>query len=171
MVKESIVSVDLADNGLHRSFLSRSIGEGDSNADRFGVSIFNHGEPVQLTNFSCVGYFIRPDGITLVIVGAVSENTAYVDLPDAAYAKDGAYSLTIKISGDGFSVSMRIVEGAVTVTTTGTINDPGSVVPDLSDLMDVIDQAEAAAETIAAYSITATQIEGTRYKIAFSLSS
>lgn len=167
MVKESIVSVDLADAGLHRSFLNRSIGEGDNNADRFGVCVFDHGEAVQLTNSSCMGYFIRPDGITLAIVGSVSGNEAYVDLPEAAYAKEGAYSLAIKITGDGFSASMRVVDGSVIVTTTGTIDDPGSVVPDLSELLAVIGQAEDAAEAIAGYSVTASQIEGTRYGITF----
>jgi hypothetical protein len=78
---------------------------------------------------------------------------------------DGAFTLVIKVTGTGFAGAMRIVDGTVIDAVIGSIVDPGSVVPDLSDLMDVIERAETAAAAINALSITAEQITGTRYKI------
>ena len=42
---------------------------------------------------------------------------------------------------------------------------PGSVIPDLSDLLDVIERAEDAAETIAGISVYAQQVDGDNYAI------
>lgn len=163
---ENIVTVDLNDGNIFRSFFNRMIGEGDNMANRFGVQIRENGEAVSLVGAACVGYFIRPDGITLVIDGTVSGNTAYVDLPEAAYAKAGNYTLTIKVSGTDFVDTMRIVDGTVVETTTGDIADPASAVPSIDDLLAVIGRAEDAADTIDELNVSATQITGTRYKIA-----
>lgn len=162
---EDILDIDLEKtNQLHRSFLSRSIGEGDYNGNRFGIRLWQGGEPAALTE-SCVGYFIRPDEITLVINGVVSGNTAYVELPQAAYAKDGNFTLAIKLGGVGVSTTMRIVDGVISNTTTGTVSDPGQSVPDIDQLTAIIAAAEAAAADINQFVISAELIEGYRYSI------
>ena len=169
--KENYLPVDIANLNVHRNFKNLTIGEGDNSADRFGVDVYKNGEPEQLTGCVCTGYFIRADGITLILMGSVSGNKAYVDLPEAAYAKEGNYCLAIKVSGAGFSATMRIVDGTVMTTTTGKIDDQENAIPDIDELLAVISQAEDAAEEIAGYSVTAAQIEGTRYGITFSVPS
>ena len=164
--KENIVNVDILSGTIHRSFMNNSIGEGDAAGDRIGVRVMKGSQPASLSTAACIGYFIRPDGITLVINGTISGNTAYVDLPLAAYAKTGQFALAIKVSGTGYAETLRIVDGTVVDTTTGEISDPAGDVPSLEELMAVISAAEAAAATIDGLSITATQISGTRYKIA-----
>lgn len=169
--KENYVPIDISDRCIHRNHWNWMIGEGDNSADRIGADVYENGEPVQLTGAVCTGYFVRPDGITLIIEGSVEGNRAYVDLPEAAYAVEGNYCLTIKINGTGFSATMRIVDGTVVSTTTEKLNDPAESIPDLNDLLAVISQAEDAAEEIAGYAVTATLIEGTRYGITFTVPS
>lgn len=162
---EDFVRVDL--NAVVRStYISRLIGEGDSKGDRIGIHAFRNGEEVSLAGGSCVGYFTRPDGITLIIGGSVSGNSAYVDLPQAAYAVEGAFTLAVKITDAGVTNTVRMVVGVVVNTTEEAVADPAQLIPDLADYIEYAEQAEAAAETIAGLSVSATQIEGTRYKIA-----
>ena len=165
MYYEDILDIDLNNaNQMHRSFLSRSIGEGDYNGNRFGVRLWQGDQPATMTT-SCIGYFIRSDDVTLVIEGVISGNVAYVELPQAAYAKEGNFTLAIKLGGVGVSTTMRIVDGTVSETTTADISDPGAAIPDLEQLMAIIAAAEAAAEEIDDFVITASLIEGTRYEI------
>lgn len=165
--RNDIVDIELNRAGnLFRSFANRMIGEGDSNGNVFGFRLFRDGVKVDLSDCAVNGYFIRADGSTVVMNGAVnSSGVAYVRLPASCYTVEGNFSLAIKITGGDEAGTMRIVDGTVVNTTTGTIIDPGSVVPDLADLMAVIERAETAAATIGAYSIEAVNMTGTRYKI------
>ena len=169
--REDILEVELESGAVFRSFNNQMIASGDASGNRYGVKLLRNGEPVSMNGAACVGYFIRADGITLVINGVISNGTAYVELPAAAYAVGGNFTLAVKVSGTGFTETMRIVDGTVVLTTTGAIYDPSSEVPSLADLMAVIGRAETAADEIDAISVTATQISGTRYKIAVTIAS
>ena len=162
---ENIVDIDLSKETLHRSFFNQQISEGDQLANKFGVRAFRNGISESLSGASCIGYFIRADGITLVVNGTVSGNVAYVTLPVAAYAVTGTFTLAIKVTESGQSVTMRIVDGTVVNTTTGTIDDPSHMVPSVEELTALISQAEAAVTEINKWTIAAEVIEGTRCKI------
>ena len=162
---EDIIDIDLEGGNIARSFSNKTIGEGDIAGQRFGFRIFRNKTQESLAGASCVGYFIRPDGITLVINGTAQNGIAYVELPEAACAVEGNFTLAIKLAGTGFDGTMRIVDGTVVNTTTGSISDPSGDIPSLADLLAVIEQAEDAAETIDGITISAVQISGTRYKI------
>ena len=166
--KEDYLDIDLITGTTARTFMNKAIGEGDANGNRYGVRLFKDKTPEVITGKTCVGYFIRPDGITLIINGAVNENTAYVELPAAAYAIPGSFTLTIKIASSDFVETVRIVDGTIVDTFTGSIYDPASEIPSVEEFLEYIDDAEAAAEDIAKYSVTVTQITGTRYKIGVS---
>ena len=169
--REDIADIELESGTLFRSFSNKAIGSGDAAGNRYGVKLLRNGEPVSMSGAACVGYFIRADGITLVINGEVDNGIAYVELPAAAYAVGGNFTLAIKVSGTGFAETMRIVDGTVVMTTTGAISDPASEIPSLAELNAVIADAEAAAAAIGNLSVTATQISGTRYKIAVTIAS
>ena len=163
--KEDFVDIELTKGGIFRSFASKSLGEGDANAVRFGFRCLQDGEPVDLSG-TVIGYFIRADGTSVVINGGtVSGEVAYVTLPAACFAVEGAFSLAIKLSGSSIVGTMRIVDGTVVNTAEGTIVDPGSAVPDLASLLAVIEDAEEAAATISAFSVTAELISGENYEI------
>lgn len=161
--------IDMMDVELNgttaRTFVSRTLGEGDIDGNRFGIRVYRDGKPESLSGKTCIGYLIRQDGVTAVLLGAVSGNTAYVELPAACYAVEGQFTLAIKICGSHFAATARIVDGTVTDTTTETIIDPTGVIPDLSALLAVIADAEAAADAVNALSMDAEVISGTRYRI------
>ena len=169
--REDIINIELENGTVFRSFNNKVIGTGDAAGNRYGIKLMRKNEPVSMIGAACVGFFIRPDGITLVINGEVTNGIAYVELPAAAYAIEGNFTLAIKVTGTGFAETMQIIDGTVVTTTTGVILDPASEIPSLEDLMAVISRAEEAVETINDFSITAIKISGTRYKIAVTIAS
>ena len=143
--KEDIVTIDLENSVIHRSFLNKTIGEGDQLANRFGVAVTRNGEAVTLTGVTCNAYFIRSTGDTVVISdGVVSGNVAYVTLPQACYTQEGQFSLAIKLNGDGITGTMRIIDGVVSNTTTGSYIDPGTIIPSIEELIEAISEAVAS---------------------------
>ena len=162
---EDILDINIRKGSLHRSFINKVLGSGDGGGNKFGVRLKDGSEVVSLSGAACVGYFIRPDGITLVINGSVENNTASVTLPSAAYAKEGQFALAIKVTGSNFVETTRIVDGTIIGTTTGDISDPSDELPSLEELLAVIAQAEDAADTIYGLQVSAVQISGTRYKM------
>lgn len=140
--REDIVNIDLECGNIFRSWMKHTIGEGDALADRFGVRVFRNGVPFQLSG-TCTGYFIRADGETIPVVnGVIDGNLAYVTLIDTCYAMEGVFSLAIKVdNGSGENVTMRIVDGVVSRTTTDIIVDPGTIIPSIEDLINQINTA------------------------------
>lgn len=162
-----IVDIDLNSGTVFRSFANKIIGEGDENANRFGVRLWRNGEPVDAGGSTCIGYFIRYGDENTVIInsGLFSGQEVYVTLPESCYAYDGGFSLVIKLVGGDVTGTMRIVDGTVVNSLLGSPIDPGNVIPDLSDLMAVIERAEDAADAIAEFSVYAELISGDNYKI------
>lgn len=145
--KENIVDIDLENANIHRTFLKHTIGEGDSNANRFGVRVFRDGEPVDMSSVTCMGYFIRSDGGTVTLPGTVAGSSAHVTLTSACYAVEGQFALAIKLSdptGEGVTGTMRIIDGVVSNTMTGTYIDPGTILPSIEELIATIEAAVAS---------------------------
>ena len=162
-----IADIELNIGTVHRSFAQKIIGEGDIKANRYGIRLWRNGEPESVGGSSCMGYFIRnATGDTVTINGGLfSGQEAFVELPASCYAVDGSFSLVIKLVGGGVTGTMRIIDGTVVDSMIGSPIDPGSVIPDLSDLLEVIERAEDAAEVIAGISVYAEQVEGDNYAI------
>lgn len=162
-----IVDIDLDSGTVHRSFAHRTLSEGDVNANRYGVRLWRSGQPVTAEGSQCMGYFIRHGrGDTVTISGGLfSGQEAFVTLPDACYAYDGAFSLVIKLVGGGVTGTMRIVDGTVIDSVIGSPVDPGGVIPDLDELLAVIGRAEAAADAIAEFDVHAELVSGENYAI------
>lgn len=165
MNRIDMVDIDLNSGKIFRSFADHTIGEGDNLGDQFGVNVFQDGEPVTLSNAACVAYFIRNNGDTVALTGVISGNQAYVILPQACYAYEGQFALAIKIAHGTANTTVRIVDGTVCRTITSTPIDPGSTIPDLTDLLAQISAMEAAtaAANAAASKIAPTFDAGTAY--------
>ena len=143
--REDIINIELKSGSIHRSFLNYSIGAGDENANRFGIKAFRDGTPENLTG-TCIGLFVRADGETVPIDdGVISGNTAYVTLKKDCYAVEGNFTLAIKTTATGNVMTLRIVDGVVSRTSTDVIVDPGTIIPSVEDLIAAI---EAAVESI-----------------------
>ena len=156
ILQKDVVTLDLSRGSFHRSFCAHSIGTNDISGNRFGVKLVRNGEPVDVSLCSCIGYFIRADGETVVVNGGLADADGVlgVTLPQSCYAVEGQFTLTLKISGDAFSHTsgtIRVIDGMVINGTTGTIIDPGTIVPALTEaaIIAKISECEAAAATIA----------------------
>lgn len=164
---EDIVDIELNTGTVHRSFVQKILGEGDEKANRFGIRVWRNGEPVDIGGATCMGYFIRHGRKETIIIsgGLFSGQVAYIELPAACYAYDGTFTLVIKLVGEEITGTMRIVDGTVVDSMIGTPIDPGGVIPDLDELLAIIDRAEDAADEIAEISIYASQVAGDNYSI------
>lgn len=166
MVKTDIVDVELTTGSVHRSFMNEVLGEGDAATVVFGARLFRAGEPVNLAGKSAVGYFIRADGHTEVISGGLcAGNVVQVTLPGACFDVEGGFTLAIKAVDADTAGTVRIVDGTVVNTSLTDLYDPDSVIPDLSELEDAAEAAEAAADTVAGFSVIAEQIDGDEYRM------
>ncbi|MBR0463459.1 MAG: hypothetical protein IJJ23_03645 [Clostridia bacterium] len=102
------------------------------------------------------GSFIRADSGTETLTGSVVDGKAQLTLPASCYAVPGRFALTIyNTSVSGSKATIYAAVGSVYQTTTGTIIDPGSVVPDITDItaaynsmLDATAAATAAAESV-----------------------
>jgi hypothetical protein len=150
--QEDIVALDLNRACFHRSFLNHTLGANDISGNRLGLKLFRGGEPIDSTLVSCIGYFIRADGETVVVNGGLADadGVLAVTLPQACYAVLGKFTLVIKVtaSDPGVTGTIRVVDGTVTETTTGVIVDPGTIVPQLTveAIVAKISECEAAAQ-------------------------
>lgn len=154
LYRSDICNVDIS-KSLVRSYVGIVLATGDDHANRFGAVLNRAGDLVELADVSVsvLGYFIRPDGETVVCNGTKDGNTVYVDLPAACYTKDGSFSLAIKVSSTEVTQTVRVIDGQIRLTQTETLIDPGDVIPSLEDLMAHIaemEDATAEAETAAA---------------------
>ena len=146
---QDIVSIDLDCGNIHRCFLHRSIGTGDSNANRFGVRVFRGKDAVDLSGVSCQGYFRNSNGenIALTSYGTVEGNKAFVTLPQACYNYEGQFTLAIKLVGGGITGTMRIIDGMVDNTNTGSAVAPTESVPTYQEVLAAYEEvAEAIAD-------------------------
>ena len=150
LYREDIISIELESGTIHRSYMNHSIGLGDNLANRFGVRLFRNGEEVSTNGASCQGIFVPPAGNPILISGntytGTSENVAWVQLPQACYAEEGNFSLAIKVIGGGVTGTMRIVDGMVDNTGSGTPVAPTETVPTYQEIIALYDEMVTATE-------------------------
>lgn len=137
---ETWLETDLAKTLVVKK-LAGSLFSGDANANQIGASVYRSGEPETLSG-AISGYIILPDGQTVVTTGTRNGNRAWIVLPASAYTQIGIISIVIK-AGD---VAIAACSATVYRSTTDAIIDPGSVVPDISQLLQAIADCEAATE-------------------------
>lgn len=150
--KSDIVTIDLDNGNIYRSFLNKSIGKNDDMANRFGVRVTRSGSTVGLGGVSAQGYFIAPDGQNIAITGSdytgKSGNVAWVQLPQACYNVEGQFCLSIKLIGGGITGTMRIVDGVVDNTgASGAVAPTGSI-PSYQEVLAVYDAAIEAVDNL-----------------------
>lgn len=146
---EDLVNIELNNGTILRSFTSRAIGTGDSAANRFGVRVLRNGKAVSLSGCTCEGFFRNAAGenIALTAHGTVDGNEAYVTLPQACYAVEGQFCLSIKLIGGGVTGTMRIVDGVVSNTNTENPVAPTAAIPTYQEILAVYDEMQEAVET------------------------
>ena len=110
---------------------------------------------VQLTG-TVQGRLIRADGNTVLLTGSVTDGKAVVTLPQSAYVSPGRFVLAIMNVASSVVTVVYAATGNIARTTSGASIDPGSVVPDITQLLAEIDEmrlATAAANAAAEYAV------------------
>lgn len=149
LYQQDILKMDMNRGGFHRSFMDHSIGKNDNIANRIGVELYRNGEPVDLNEASCEGFFLSPAGEHIVIMGQAYGNTAFVDLPQACYNHEGQFTLAIKVIGGGVTGTVRMVDGQIVNTFTDGAVAPVASVPTYQEVLAVFDQmVEAKAGSV-----------------------
>lgn len=118
---------------------------GDKNAHIFELSLYRGAEEIELSGASARGYFIRADGYTVPITGAISGNVVTLTLSDGCYYVVGNFNLIIKVSIGESRKSVFWGNGYVVRSMTDAIVDEENVIPSLDELLAQIDAAESAA--------------------------
>ena len=148
------IRYDVREVDLNKPLLRTNTGvllaAGDKSANRFGAILHRDGEPVDLAGqaVTVMGYFVRPDGNTVVCKGGQDGSMVYVDLPAVCYAQSGAFALAIKVSGTDITQTVRVIDGVLRLTSTDAIVDPGEIVPTLEELLALIADMDAASPII-----------------------
>ena len=126
---------------------------GDQQAHCFMVRCYRgqFRQSVDLTGAQVHGYFIRNEKETIFLEGSIAENVATITLPAACYAQEGSYSLVVKLRLDQVVHTVLWCRGKVLRSSTDDVIDPGQVLPNLDELLAMIDQMEqttARAESV-----------------------
>lgn len=119
---------------------------GDKNAHTFGISLYRGAEKMDLSGASAQGYFIRADGYTVPITGAISGNVVTLTLSEGCYYVVGNFNLIIKVSIGESRKSVFWGNGYVVRSMTDAIVDEENVIPSLDELLAQIAAAESATK-------------------------
>lgn len=119
---------------------------GDKDAHVFELSLYRGGQEIALSGASAQGYFIRADGYTVPITGAISGNVVTLTLSEVCYYIVGNFNLIIKVSTAESRKSVFWGNGYVVRSMTDAIVDVENVIPSLDELLAQIAAAEAAAK-------------------------
>lgn len=119
---------------------------GDKDAHIFELSLYRGAEEMDLSGASAQGYFIRADGYTVPITGAISGNIVTLTLSEGCYYVVGNFNLIIKVSIAESRKSVFWGNGYVVRSMTDAIVDEENVIPSLDELLAQIAAAESAAK-------------------------
>lgn len=117
----------------------------DNMANRVGVIVLDGNAAATLSG-NVTGYIIRQDGDTVLVNGSLDGNRAYIDLPESAYAVPGQIQIAIRLTDGNTKTVLGAMTAYVQRTATGTIIDPGHVIPDIDELLAQIEACEEATD-------------------------
>lgn len=112
----------------------------DALANRIGVIVTDNKEAVTLSG-TCAGKVLLANGGTVAVTGTISGNQAYIDLPSAAYVVEGPIEVFVCVTASGTTTTLLAAMGNVRRTQTGTVVDPGTIIPSVSALIESIEDA------------------------------
>lgn len=143
MILPYICDVDIS-QPLLPTVLQPMMVTGDKLANRIGVRLKN-GNQDYTPDGSCRGIVLRADGVMVPILdGVVSGNVMYIDLPEDAYAVPGTVVISIMCVTSTAVTTVFVGSGSIIRTQSGVMIDPGTVIDDISTLIQEIETAVAS---------------------------
>lgn len=141
-VIETWYNQDLS-NPVQVQYLHGNVFSQDNGGNLIGVNVYKDGQPATLSG-SVSASVIRTDGATVAVSGGLAGNKANVVLPQAAYAVPGIISVVVKLTNGATVTTLCAVVANVYQSSTDTVVDPGTIIPDVSALIAAIDAAVAS---------------------------
>lgn len=139
------INQDLQEPALpeHRGGLTFT---GDNRSVLVGVHVTDGGAPADLSG-SVVAHVVRSaDGGTVTFNGLLDGSDVSAVLPEACFAYPGRIAVMLQLVDGTTKTTLCRAVYDVVAGETGTSIDPGSVVPDLSDILAMLDEMEQATE-------------------------
>ena len=116
---------------------------GEVDSHEFTISATLDNEPFALSGVVTAN-FIRSDGVTVPLTGSISDGAAVVVLSNLCYNVPGRFAFTVFITSEGVTTAIYGCTGTVRQTDSGSIVDPGEIIPSVSGLITAIENAIAA---------------------------
>lgn len=139
---ESWFGQDLS-NAVKVQYITGNVFSMDNLGNRVGVYVYKDGAPYSLAG-TISGNIIRADGGTVAVTGSLSENRAWIDLPQSCYTVPGRISIVIKNTADSVVTTLCAVVANVYQSSTDTVIDPGTIIPSIEALIAEIETAVAS---------------------------
>ena len=118
----------------------------DNMAHVFEAQVYDGDAAADLSGAVCSAFFIRADGVTVMLDGTVSGSTASVTLGANCYAVPGRFELAVKLTqGDTVHTILR-AEGSVTTSRTDAMTGAGSGVHSFDQLENRLDGLNTAVQ-------------------------
>lgn len=118
----------------------------DNMAHVFEAQVYDGDTAADLSGAKCEAYFIRADGVTVMLDGTVSGSTASVTLGANCYTVPGRFELAVKLTqGDTVHTILR-AEGSVTTSRTDAMTGAGSGVHSFDQLENRLDGLDTAMQ-------------------------
>lgn len=134
-------SVDLQ-RPLQVTTLRTALLTGDHAAHEIRVEISRDGAPVDLAGGLACAYFLRGDGTTVLVDGAVNGSVATAVLPQSCYAVEGRFSLVLQLHLGDTRHSVLWLEGNVSQSRSDLV--ASDTIPSLDELLNRINALQSA---------------------------
>ena len=141
----------------------------DNGGNLIGVKVTKDYKPVTLTG-TVTGYCILSDGQTVTVTGSGNAgiqngNEAYIVLPQLVYSVPGQISIVIKLTSGDTTTTLAACTGYVYRSrTSNEVVPPGTPIPDLSTMEEVIRRATAATDAANAATVGAEKVDASMTK-------
>lgn len=130
------------DTGAARMNIVQPLATYDDSAHVFAVEIRRGSSAEELSGTTCIGYFVRADGVTIPIDGETKGNVATVILAANCYAVAGGFALAVKLSMGNVVHTVLRATGNVSVSQTDEMASPGTGVQSFDKLVEAAEKAE-----------------------------
>ena len=129
-----------ADALIRTEVLDGNLFTGDADGNLIGAIVTRKGQPVPLVG-AVSGFIMLGDGTTVVVNGEKNGNAAWIILPEAAYSVSGRIQIVVKVG----TATVCSCVGHVRTADTGTHVPAENLIPTLTELLNQVNGAQAAA--------------------------
>lgn len=118
--------------------------QGEALADTFIIDgQTKGGDAVEITG-TIMALYLGENNITIPVDGTIENDKAVVTMPDACYAVPGKFTFSIFAINDNHTQCIYCGVGVMFRTQTNTIAYPASGIPDLMELLELVEEAIAS---------------------------